>query len=87
MSHIIIRFYFLQMVHELEKLELIVIRPERVIDRLFTGSVIALVCILYINFGCAMDWEVCRETIKRPIGPIIGSICQFILMPLVIKYL
>ncbi|CAG5108698.1 Similar to SLC10A3: P3 protein (Homo sapiens) [Cotesia congregata] len=69
-------------VHELEKLELIVIRPERVIDRLFTGSVIALVCILYINFGCAMDWEVCRETIKRPIGPIIGSICQFILMPL-----
>ena len=30
-----------------------------------------------------MDWDVCRKTIKRPIGPIIGCLCQFILMPLV----
>ncbi|XP_057327559.1 ileal sodium/bile acid cotransporter-like isoform X2 [Microplitis mediator] len=68
--------------YELNKLEVIVIRPERIIDRLFTGSVVALVCILYINFGCAMDWNVCRETIRKPVGPIIGSICQFIIMPL-----
>ncbi|XP_066596749.1 P3 protein-like isoform X3 [Prorops nasuta] len=58
------------------------IRQERVIDHIFTGSVIILVSLLYINFGCAMDWSVCQETLRRPIGPLIGMFCQFIIMPL-----
>ncbi|KAK0083650.1 hypothetical protein PV325_008452 [Microctonus aethiopoides] len=66
-----------------EKLKVIVIRPARIIDKLFTGSVIALISILYINFGCAMDWKVCREMLKKPIGPLIGSVCQFIMMPMI----
>ncbi|XP_011303911.1 P3 protein [Fopius arisanus] len=65
-----------------EKLMVTVTRPERVIDTLFTVSVATLVSILYINFGCAMDWSVCRETLSRPIGPLIGGVCQFLLMPL-----
>ncbi|XP_015115640.1 ileal sodium/bile acid cotransporter isoform X3 [Diachasma alloeum] len=65
-----------------EKLTVTVIRPERVIDTLFTVSVATLVSILYINFGCAMDWSVCRETLSRPIGPLIGGVCQFLIMPL-----
>ncbi|XP_063975461.1 P3 protein isoform X2 [Diachasmimorpha longicaudata] len=65
-----------------ERLTVTVIRPERVIDTLFTVSVATLVSILYINFGCAMDWSVCRETLSRPIGPLIGGVCQFLIMPL-----
>ncbi|XP_011501231.1 PREDICTED: ileal sodium/bile acid cotransporter-like [Ceratosolen solmsi marchali] len=64
-------------------MNIIVIRKVRVMDTIFTASVAILVSILYINFGCAMDWTVCAKTIKRPIGPIIGCLCQFILMPVI----
>lgn len=60
-----------------------VIREERTIDTIFTISVAILVSILYINFGCAMDWNVCRDTLRRPIAPAIGFFCQFLIMPLV----
>merc|ERR1719385_18183 len=33
--------------------------------------------------GCAMDLKVVRETLKKPIGPLIGFICQYIFMPLI----
>lgn len=59
-----------------------VIREERTIDTVFTASVAILVSILYINFGCAMDWSVCRSTLRKPIGPAIGFFCQFLFMPL-----
>ncbi|XP_011877319.1 PREDICTED: ileal sodium/bile acid cotransporter [Vollenhovia emeryi] len=61
---------------------IIVIREERTIDTVFTISVAILVSILYINFGCALDWDVCRATLRRPIGPAIGFLCQFLIMPL-----
>ena len=70
-----------QVVSELVKV--IVIRKVRTIDTIFTVSVALLVSILYINFGCAIDWDVCKKTIRRPVGPLIGCLCQFILMPLV----
>ncbi|XP_025073454.1 ileal sodium/bile acid cotransporter-like [Pogonomyrmex barbatus] len=59
-----------------------VIREERIIDSVFTISVAILVSILYINFGCAMNWSTCRATLRRPIGPAIGFFCQFLIMPL-----
>ena len=33
--------------------------------------------------GCAMDLKVVKETLKKPIGPMIGFICQYIFMPLI----
>ncbi|XP_048504994.1 ileal sodium/bile acid cotransporter-like [Athalia rosae] len=65
-----------------EALEVIVIREERVIDTLFTVCVAVLVSVLYINFGCAMDWDICQRTLKKPVGPTIGFFCQFLYMPL-----
>lgn len=64
-------------------LPITVIRPERVIDTVFVYYVAILVSIIYINFGCAMDWDICKRTLKRPVGPAIGFGCQFIFMPLV----
>ncbi|XP_058789445.1 ileal sodium/bile acid cotransporter-like isoform X2 [Phymastichus coffea] len=64
-------------------INVIIIRRVRIIDHVFTGSIALLVSILYINFGCAIDWDVCTKTIKRPIGPLIGCVCQFVLMPLI----
>lgn len=60
-----------------------IVRPERLIDTIFVISVATLVSILYINFGCAIDWQIICETMKKPIGPLIGGVCQFIIMPLI----
>ncbi|KAG5869325.1 Sodium/bile acid cotransporter [Gonioctena quinquepunctata] len=65
-----------------DHLDVIVIRKKRVIDIAFTASVATLVSILYINFGCAIDWSELRNILKRPIGPCIGFFGQFVIMPL-----
>ncbi|XP_046594965.1 kinase D-interacting substrate of 220 kDa B isoform X6 [Neodiprion lecontei] len=65
-----------------DALSVIVIREERIIDTLFTVFVAVMVSIMYINFGAAMDWPLCKRTLKRPIGPTIGFVCQFVWMPL-----
>ncbi|CAH1980132.1 unnamed protein product [Acanthoscelides obtectus] len=65
-----------------EKLDVIVVRRKRVIDIVFTASVAMLVSILYINFGCAIDWSELSNILKRPVGPAIGFFGQFVIMPL-----
>lgn len=65
-----------------ESLSVTILRPARLIDKLFTYSVIILVSILYINFGAALNLETIKEILRRPVGPIICFMCQFILMPL-----
>ncbi|XP_073833245.1 ileal sodium/bile acid cotransporter-like [Musca autumnalis] len=66
-----------------EAFPLIIIRKQRVIDHIFTGSVALLVSLLYINFGAALDVTVLRGLIVKPVGPSIGFVSQFILMPLI----
>lgn len=66
-----------------ETLHVVIIREERLIDRIFTISVIVLVSILYINFGAALDLGKVKEILVRPIGPLIAFVCQFLFMPLV----
>lgn len=65
------------------QLSLTVIRESRAIDHAFTGSVIVLVALLYINFGAALDLSKLKGIIKKPIGPAIGFCGQFLVMPLV----
>lgn len=67
-----------------QTLNVIIIRKERLIDRIFTASIVALVSILYINFGAALDLGKVKEILVRPIGPLIAFVCQFLFMPLVI---
>lgn len=50
-----------------EYFDLIIIRKQRVIDHVFTGSVILLVSLLYINFGAALDVQVLKGLITRPV--------------------
>lgn len=66
-----------------KSLPVIIIREERFIDKLFTISVAALVSILYINFGAALDMTKVKEILVRPIGPAIAFFCQFVCLPLV----
>lgn len=66
-----------------EFLKLTIIRLNRAIDHAFTGSVIVLVSLLYINFGAALDVTKLKGIVKKPVGPAIGFCMQFIFMPLV----
>ncbi|GBP40175.1 hypothetical protein EVAR_20319_1 [Eumeta japonica] len=59
-----------------------VTRPERIIDTIFTTSVATFVSLIFINFGCAMHWPTVKEVVKKPIGPAIGMVGQFLFMPL-----
>lgn len=65
-----------------DKLSVTVVRPQRFIDSLFKYSVIILVSILYINFGAAINMSTIRDILRRPVGPVICFVCQFLFMPL-----
>ncbi|KAM8720080.1 hypothetical protein ACLKA7_006175 [Drosophila subpalustris] len=59
-----------------------IVRPERVIDHVFVGSIILLMSLVYINFGAALNMEVLQGLLTRPVGPCIGFITQTVGMPL-----
>lgn len=69
--------------HSLTQLPVVIIREERLIDKLFIISVASLVSILYINFGAALDLKKVKAAIVRPIGPAIAFFCHFIFLPVV----
>ncbi|XP_064088607.1 ileal sodium/bile acid cotransporter-like isoform X2 [Macrobrachium nipponense] len=50
---------------------------------IFSQIIRILVAISYVNMGAAMDFSVVKDIIKRPVGPIIGMICQYLFMPLI----
>lgn len=62
-----------------------VLRQDTIANKLFTIFVSVVVAINYINFGCALEIDVVKKVLKRPIGPAVGFACQFIVMPLVRK--
>ncbi|XP_071441510.1 ileal sodium/bile acid cotransporter-like isoform X2 [Hetaerina americana] len=64
-------------------LKVSVIRNNSWVDHAFTGSIAILVSVLFVNFGAALDWSVLKESLRRPIGPAIGFVTQFLFMPVV----
>lgn len=66
-----------------KSLLVVIIRKNRLIDTLFIISVASLVSILYINFGAALDMKKVKNSLRRPIGPLIAFFCHFVFLPLV----
>ncbi|XP_066139663.1 uncharacterized sodium-dependent transporter YocS-like isoform X2 [Euwallacea fornicatus] len=66
-----------------DQLDIRCLRRPILVDTIFTASVGTLVAIIYINFGCAVNWGELRNLLKKPIGPLLGFSGQFILMPLI----
>eukprot|EP00095_Tigriopus_kingsejongensis_P010484 maker-scaffold1034_size68570-snap-gene-0.15 protein:Tk10484 transcript:maker-scaffold1034_size68570-snap-gene-0.15-mRNA-1 annotation:"p3 protein" len=69
------------------EMDLSVVRKKTLPSKLFGYSVALLISIAYINMGCAMDLGVVKESLKRPVGPAIGFLCQFMIMPLISFFL
>ncbi|XP_064598809.1 sodium-dependent organic anion transporter-like [Liolophura sinensis] len=60
-----------------------VLRPPSLLANIFTYTIIAIVAINTIGFGCSIDLEEMRRILKKPIPPAIGLGCQFVLNPLI----
>ncbi|TRY63520.1 hypothetical protein TCAL_04892 [Tigriopus californicus] len=69
------------------EMDLSVVRKKTIQSKLFGYSVALLISIAYINMGCALDLSVVKESLKRPVGPAIGFLCQFMIMPLISFFL
>ncbi|XP_033754108.1 ileal sodium/bile acid cotransporter-like [Pecten maximus] len=64
-------------------LDVVVKKYEGVLNKIFQGSVIVLVCVANIAMGCKTDVQVVKTTLRTPIAPLTGLASQFILMPLI----
>ncbi|ESO95075.1 hypothetical protein LOTGIDRAFT_93838, partial [Lottia gigantea] len=60
-----------------------VIKTKRLIDHIFRFCISFMLITTTIGFGCKTDLDVVKESLKRPIAPGIGVICQYLLMPLI----
>lgn len=49
----------------------------------FTVTMFILIVINTFVMGLQLDWRIILKVFKRPIAPIIGFGCQYIIMPLV----
>ena len=56
---------------------------DQVLSSIFSKSLGVLLSLVYINMGATIDLTVIKKIVKRPIGPLIGVACQYIIMPLV----
>merc|ERR1712079_259277 len=74
----------LNMQHGSESLQITVTRSKakKTASKIFGYSVAALISFAYINMGCALDLEVMKKVLRRPIGPLIGFVSQFLFMPI-----
>ena len=62
----------------------------KTVDLIFMILATTFMLINTVNMGCQLDIKVIIAVFKKPIGPVVGVISQFICMPLVsifVKYL
>ena len=60
-----------------------VILGDRTLNTIFIVVLTILIVIANALMGCELNLEVVKETLKKPVAPAIGLICQFVLMPMV----
>lgn len=66
-----------------EHVNIIVVRKQQLIDRIFVICVAGLMSIIFINFGCALDTDQLKQCIKKPIAPAVSFFAQFLILPIV----
>ncbi|KAJ8302550.1 hypothetical protein KUTeg_018946 [Tegillarca granosa] len=66
-----------------DRFEIVVRRKDGVLNRIFTVSVIVLVCLANVAMGCKTDLQIVKQTLKKPVAPVTGLVSQFLLMPMI----
>ena len=72
---------------DIQAYDVSVVREGTIVDLLF-AIVLAFIILVYnFSFGCKIHISLALKILKRPIAPVIGFFCQFLMMPLVSKYM
>ncbi|XP_050727947.1 uncharacterized sodium-dependent transporter YocS-like isoform X2 [Eriocheir sinensis] len=53
------------------------------LTNIFTTVVSVLVAVLYVIMGATLNLEVIKIIAKKPLGPLVGVVCQYLFMPLI----
>ncbi|CAF1017600.1 unnamed protein product [Rotaria sordida] len=64
-------------------IDILVSGPQRLLDRIFKGTIPFLIGFISIQMGILLDIDVLKEIFRRPIPVVIGFTCQYGLMPLI----
>lgn len=51
------------------------------LKKLFDILLIVIVCIVMVSLGCTITLKVLKAQLRRPVGIVIGLVCQFIVFP------
>ena len=65
------------------KIMLVVVRIPRPIDVIFRVVITVFLITVTLGFGCKLDIDVVKKSLKKPIAVSIGLGCQYLIMPLV----
>lgn len=57
------------------------LRVPRLIDAIFTYLLLPLIVVSCAGMGCKMEIEIIKMKLKKPIGILVGPVCQFICQP------
>ena len=64
------------------KIEVILDGGSETLTEFFTIVVTLMIVLNTINMGGQLDFEVIKSVFKSPVGPIVGMVSQFVLMPM-----
>ncbi|XP_005187888.1 hepatic sodium/bile acid cotransporter [Musca domestica] len=67
--------------HSIQSLEVVVRRTKRVADNTLTYTAAAIALLMFINLGTVLDLQRLVNIFSRPIGPLLGVCCRYIIMP------
>lgn len=54
---------------------------KKTIKKVSDNMIIAILCLVMMSLGCTIECKILKAHFRRPIGLIIGLVCQFILFP------
>ena len=60
-----------------------VVQSSRVFTNIYNTVISVMIMLNNINMGAAIDLYAIKSVLKKPIGPLVGALSQFVAMPLV----
>lgn len=69
---------------EIGSIPISVVQSSRTANNIFNIVVSIMIMLNNVNMGCALDLDAVKSVLKKPVGPFVGAVCQFVAMPLVI---
>ena len=64
-----------------QTLAVIVLRDKQVDDNIFTYTALAIMILMFVNLGTVLDLKRVRLVFTRPVGPILGFLSRYLIMP------